>query len=98
MERDAILIWLSSKTSSDFDNLAQFADSLKHDSTRLKGISTTDFPSWMITTWPLNGLGPEYDSFRMMLKNNRKASEQSQKAKIKPDFESILEQILNLDM
>ena len=33
----------------------------------------------------------------MMLNNNRKASKQSQKTKIEPDFDSILEQILNLD-
>ena len=33
----------------------------------------------------------------MMLNNNLKVSEQSQKTKIEPDFDSILEQILNLD-
>ena len=97
IERDAILIRLSSKTSSNFDDVAQFVDSLKRNSTRLKEIGTTDVPSWMFTTWLLHGLSSKYDSFRMMLNNNRKASEQSQKTKVEPDFDSILEQILNLD-
>ena len=97
IERDAILIRLSSKTSSDFDDVAQFAYSLKRDSTRLKEIGTTDVPNWMFTTWLLHGLSSEYDSFRMMLNNNRKASEQSKRTEDEPDFDSILEQILHLD-
>ena len=101
MERDAIPIRLSSKTSSDlvsdFDDIAQFVHNLKRDSTRLEEIGTTDVPSWMFTTWLLHGLSSEYDSFRMMLNNNRKDSEQSKKTKDEPDFDSILEQILNLD-
>ena len=97
MERDAIFIRLCSKTSSDFDDVAKFADILKFYSTWLKEIGTTDVPSWMFTTWLFHGLGPEYDSFQMMLNNNQTTSEQSQKTKIKSDFDSILEQILNLD-
>lgn len=63
MERDTILIRLSSKTASDFENVAHFADSLKLDSIRLKEIGTKDVPDWMFTSWLLRGLTSEYDSF-----------------------------------
>lgn len=63
MERDTILIRLSSKTASDFENVAHFADSLKLDSIRLKEIGTKDVPDWMFTSWLLCGLTSEYDSF-----------------------------------
>ena len=96
MERDTILIRLSSKTASDFEDVAHFAASLKRDSTRLKEIGITDVPDWMFTTWLLQGLTSEYDSFRMMLNYNRKAA-QAKGKKTEPDFDSILEQILNLD-
>lgn len=96
MERDTILIRLSSKMASDFEDVAHFAYSLKRDSTRLKEIGTKDVPDWMFTSWPLHGLTSEYDSFRMMLNNNRKAA-QAKGEKTEPDFDSILEQILNLN-
>lgn len=96
MERDTILIRLSSKTASDFEDVAHFAASLKRDSTRLKEIGFTDVPDWVFTTWLLQGLTSEYDSFRMMLNYNRKA-DQAKGKKTEPDFDSILEQILNLD-
>lgn len=48
MERDTILIRLSSKTASDFEDVAHFANSLKRDSTRLKEIGTKDVPDWMV--------------------------------------------------
>ena len=50
----------------------------------------------MYTTWLLNGLDSDYDSFRMMLSNNQKA-EQAKGTKTEPEFDSILEQILSLD-
>lgn len=96
MERDAIFIRLSSQTASDFHNVAQFASSLKRDCMRLKEIGTKDVPDWMFTTWLLHGLDSEYDSFRMMLNNSRKA-EQFKGTKSDPGFDFILEQILNLD-
>lgn len=76
--------------------MAHFADSLKRDSTRLKEIGTKDVLDWMFTTWLLNGLTSEYDSFRMMLTNNRKAN-QAKGEKTELEFDSILEQILSLD-
>lgn len=94
MERDAILIRLSSRTASDFSNVAEFADSLKRDCTRLKEIGTKDVPDWMFTTWLLHGLDSEYDSFRMMLNNSRKA-DQAKGVKFEPGFDFILEQIPN---
>lgn len=50
----------------------------------------------MFTTWLLHGLDSEYDSFRMMLTNNRKAT-QAKGNKTELEFDLILEQILNLD-
>ncbi len=50
----------------------------------------------MFTTWLLHGLDSEYDSFRMMLNNSRKAK-QARGVKTEPEFDFILEQILNLD-
>ena len=44
MECNAILIQLSSQTVSNFNNVAQFTDSLKRDYTRLKEIGTKDVP------------------------------------------------------
>ncbi len=94
IERDSIFI-LSTQTISDFSNIAEFTDNIKRNSTRLKKIGTTDIPNWMYTTWLLNGLDSGYDSFRMMLTNNRKA-DQARGSKTELDFDSILEQILNL--
>ncbi len=48
MERDAIFIRLSSQTASDFSNVAQFADSLKRDCTRVRVLYA---PSFKHTTW-----------------------------------------------
>ena len=96
IERDSIFIRLSTQTLSDFSDVAEFADNIKRNSTRLKEIGTTDVPNWMYTTWLLNGLDSGYDSFRMMLSNNRKA-DQARGSKSELDFDSILEQILNLD-
>lgn len=96
IERDAIFIRLSSQTASDFNNVAQFASSLKRDCTRLKEIGTNDVPDWMFTTWLLHGLDSEYDSFRMMLNNSRKA-EEAKGTKSEPGFDFVLELILNLD-
>ncbi len=56
MERDTIFIRLSSKTASDFDDMAHFARILKRNSTRLKEIGTKDVPDGMFTTWLLNCL------------------------------------------
>ena len=46
--------------------------------------------------WFLHSLSSEYDSFRMMLTNNRKA-DQAKVAQTEPEFDSILEQVLSLD-
>ena len=96
IERDAIFIRLSTQTLSDFANVAESADNIKRNSTRLKEIGTKDVPDWMYTTWLLNGLDSDYDSFRMMLTNNQKA-EQAKGTKTEPEFDSILEQTLSLD-
>ncbi len=95
MERDAIFIRLSSRTALDFNNITQFADSLKSNCTRLKEIATKDVPDWMLTKLLLHGLDSEYDSFCMMPNNSCKA-EQAKKVKSEPGFDFILEQILNL--
>lgn len=96
VERDEIFIRLSSQTASDFHDVAQFANSLKRDSARLKEIGTKDVPDWMFTTWLLHGLDSEYDSFRMMLNTSRMA-EQAIGTMCEPGFDFILEQILALD-
>lgn len=51
----------------------------------------------MFTTWLFHNLTLEYNSFQMMLNNNQKA-QQAKKQKTKPDFDFILEQILNLNI
>ncbi len=96
MKRDAIFIRLSSQTASEFSNVAQFADSLKRNCTRLKKICTKDVPDGMFTTGLLHGLVSEYDFFRTILNNSRKA-EQAKGVKTEPGFDFILEQILNLE-
>ena len=96
IERDAIFICLSTQTSLDFANVTVFADNIKRNLTRLKEIGTKNVPDWMYTTWFLNGLDSEYDSFRMKLTNNRKA-DQAKGTKKKPEFDSILERVLSLD-
>ena len=97
IEHDSIFIRLSTQTLSDFVDVAEFADNIKQNSTYLQKIGTTDVPTWMYITGLLNGLDSDYDSFRMMFTNNQKA-DQTKSTKTKPDFNSILEQILNLDM
>lgn len=42
IKRDAIFIRLSTQTMSDFANVAEFADNIKRNSTRLREIGTTD--------------------------------------------------------
>lgn len=96
IERNTIFIQLSTQTASNFSNVAQFADNLKCNCTCLNEIGTKDVPDWQFTTWLLYGLDSEYDSFRIMLNNSRKA-DQAKRLKTKPDFDFILEQILNLD-
>lgn len=64
---------------------------------QLKKISTRDLPDWLFIRWPLQDLFSEYDSFCIMLNSNQKAV-QAKKKKTKPNFNSILKQILNLDM
>lgn len=96
IERNAIFIRFSIETMSDFTNVAEVADNIKRNSTRLREIGTTDVPNWMYMSWFLHGLDSEYDSFRMMLTNNRKA-EQAKETKTEPDFDSIFEQVLSLD-
>ena len=96
IERDSIFIRLSTQTLSDFDDVAQFADNIKRNSIRLKEIGTKDVPDWMYIMWFLHDLCSEYDSFRMMLTNNRKA-DQAKRVKTKPEFDSILEQVFSLD-
>ena len=44
MEHNAIFICLSFQTASDFSNVAQFADSLKRNCTRLKEIGVKYLP------------------------------------------------------
>ena len=73
MERNAIFIRLSTQTALDFSNVAQFADSLKRNCTRLKEIGTKDVLDKEFTSWLLHDLDSEYDSFCMMLNNSRKA-------------------------
>ena len=94
IERDSIFIRLSTQTLSDFDDVAQFADNIKRNSIRLKEIGTKDVPDWMYTTWFLHGLSSEYESFPMMLTNNRKA-DQAKGAKTEPEFDSILDLCFN---
>ncbi len=96
IERNSIFTRFSIQTLLDFDDVAQFADNIKRNSIRLKEIGTKDVPDWMYTTWFLHGLSSEYDSFCMMLTNNRK-EDQAKGAKTEPEFDSILEQVLSLD-
>lgn len=99
IERNTIFMRLSTQTLSDFHEVSQFTDTIKRNSIRVREIDTTDVPDVLYTTWPLRGLSSEYDSFRMMLTNNRKAAQAKgdKDAKHVPDFDSILEQILSLD-
>lgn len=96
MEWDTIFIQLSTQMTSDFSNLAQFVDSLKHNYIRFKEIGIKDVPDWQFTIWPLHGLDLEYNSFYIILNNSRKA-DQTEELKTEPKFDFILEQILNLD-
>ncbi len=97
IERDSIFIRFSTQTLSDFDNVAQFVDNIKRSYIRLKEIGTKNVPDRMYTTWFLHSLNSEYDSFRMMLTNNRKA-DKAKGAKTELEFDSILEQVLSLDI
>ncbi len=96
IERDTILIRLSPWTFSDFSNVAQFAESLKCHCKCSKRTGTKDVLDWIFTIWVLHGLDSEYDFFRIMLNNSRKA-EQANRVKSEPGFDFILRQILNLD-
>ena len=95
LERDAIFIRLSTKTLDDFQGVAEFANAIKKDATRLKEIGVTDLPSWIYTTWLLHGLSSEYNGFKMMLANNQRANE-SEGDKRELDFDSVLEQLLSM--
>ena len=96
MERDAILIRLSSQTASDLSNVTQFADSLRRDCTGLKEIGMKNVSDWMLTTWLFHSFDSEYYSIRMMLNRSSKA-EQVREVKTEPGFDFILKQIFNLD-
>ena len=50
IERNKIFMRLSTQTLSDFDDVAQFADTIKRNSIRLNEIDTTDVADWMYTT------------------------------------------------
>lgn len=50
----------------------------------------------MYTTWLLNGVDSDYDSFWMMFTNNRKA-EKAKSTKTEPEFDSSLKQIFSLE-
>lgn len=93
---DAILIWLSSQTASDWSNVTLFAESQKRDCKCLKEIATKNVHDWMSIKLLLYGLDSEYWSFRMMLNNNCKA-ELIKKILTETRSDFILEQILNLD-
>ena len=95
LQRDAIFIWLSTKTLDDFQGIAEFANAIKKDATRLKEIGITDLPSWIYTTWLLHGLSSEYNGFKMMLNNNQRAIESEGEMK-ELDFDSVLEQLLSM--
>ena len=75
LERDAIFIRLSTKTLDIFQGIAEFANAIKKDATRLKKVGITDLPSWIYTKWLLHGLSSEYNGFKMMLNNNQRATE-----------------------
>lgn len=90
IKRDSIFIYLSTHTLSDFANVTKFADNIKWNSTWLKEIGITYVLNWMYTTWFLNGLDFNYNSFRIMLTKNWKTN-QAKGTKIKLDFDSILE-------
>ncbi len=83
IERDSIFIRLPTETLSDFDDVAQFADDIN---------STQRNWHQRRPRLDVHGLSSEYDSFRMMLINNRKAS-QANGIKAELDFDSILEQV-----
>ncbi len=95
LERDAIFIRLSTKTLDDFQGMAEFTTAIKKNATRLKEIGITDLRSWIYTTWLLHGLSFEYNVFKMMLNNNQRATE-SEGEKKELDFDSVLEQLLNM--
>ncbi len=97
IKRDSIFIRLFTQTLSDFDDVAQFTDNIKRNSIWLKEIGTNDVPDLMYTTWFLHVLSSEYDSSRMMLTNNIK-TDLAKGVKTEPEFDSILEQVLSLDI
>ncbi len=95
LERDAIFIRLSTKTLDIFQGIAEFANAIKKDATRLKKVGITDLPSWIYTKWLLHGLSSEYNGFKMMLNNNQRATE-SEREKKELDFDSVLEQLFSI--
>lgn len=95
LERDTIFIRPSTKAIEDFQRIAEFANAIKKDATRLKEIGITDLPSWINTTWLLHELSSEYNGVKMMLNNNQRAIE-SRREKKELDFDSVLEQLLSM--
>ena len=95
LERDAIFIRPSTKAIEDFQRIAEFANAIKKDATRLKEIGITDLPSWIHTTWLLHELSSEYNGVKMMLNNNQRAIE-SRREKKELNFDSVLEQLLSM--
>ncbi len=95
LERNMIFIRLSTKTLDDFQVIAEFANAIKKDATRLKEIGITDLPSWIFTTWLLHELSSEYNRFKMMLNNNQ-CEPKSEGEKKELDFDSVLKQLLGM--
>lgn len=70
LDCNTIFIQLLTKTLKDFQGVAEFANVIKKDATRLKKIGVTDLPIWIYKTWLLHRLSSEYNGFKMVLKNN----------------------------
>ena len=95
LEYDAIFIQLPTKTLDNFSGVAKIANTIKKDATRLKEIGITNLPSCIYTTWLLYGLLSEYNGFKMILANKKRANESEGDKKVL-DFDFVLKKLLSI--
>lgn len=74
MENNVIFICLCFQTALNFNNVIQFANSLKYNYIHLKKIGIKNLLDWVFTLLLFYNLDSKYSSFYIILNNNCKVN------------------------
>lgn len=95
IERNTIFICIFTQILSDFEDITQFLNNIKQNSTWLQEIGIKDIPNRYYKILFLPSLSSVYNSFRL-IPTKKKADQVGGTIK-KPQIDIIFEQILRLD-